>query len=261
MEIRELTLSYLTFWEGSCAEKMLEEPLVSSYMRRRNQWISANMASGLYALLMLTQGETAGFTIALPIERVPLPLVGTDYGVILCAWVRPAFATSKYKGMLIGSTVERLKHNGFKGIISMAFAPGEIPLWESFGFSEMGEFAFWSFPIKLMALRFEPVELPSLQRPVPLPPPRQKEYAIDVFAPSYCPFGVLLISKVVQQAPQFSRIAELRIHDTGIRDVVLRTGRVFGVFINGINVNRDILSGKSVAEVIEFVRNEFSAGE
>ncbi|GEM_PF-3192010 len=250
MEVRDLTISFLAFWEGGCASEILDRSLTPLYIRRRNQWINGNIHSGLVGFLLFNQGEVVGFLLAMPVESAPLPIIGNGYSVILCNWVKSVFATPKNKGLLVKVAVEKLRHRGFPGIISMTFAPNELSIWEAAGFSPVGEFDFWGFPVKVMVLRFVSLKQPVLQKPVPLPPPRQKKYAIDVFAPSYCPFGTLVISKVIRQTSDFAGLAELRIHDTGIRDVVIRTGRVFGVFLNGENITRQVLAGVPIMKII-----------
>ena len=259
MEIRELTISFLAFWDAGCGATFLDSSLISSYIRRRNQWITGNVSDDLLGLLLFNRGKAIGFVIAMPIEKVPLPVVGEGYGVVLCNWVDPDFASLKYKSVLVGAVVEKLKHRGFGGVISTAFYPNELPMWESFGFSFLGKFDFWGFPVNLLMLQFVALRKPVIQRVVALSPPRQKKYALDVFAPSYCPLGVLVVSRIIKQSSEIARFVELRIHDTGLREVVIKTGRVFGVFLNNVNITRYVLAGVPIIQIIErFEKNSLS---
>ncbi|RKZ35116.1 hypothetical protein DRQ33_00515 [bacterium] len=250
MEFRELTSSLVTFWGSGCAEHILTGAENTSFIRRRNNWINANIPLRLSGLLMIDWGKIVGFTIELPVEYAPLPLFGKNLATILCYWTQPAISTSNHKNMLLEQTVERLERKSYSGAVVICSNNLDIPIWESLGFETVGELEMLGSANKVMFLNFSDGSLPSFQRPKPLPSPHQRKLALDLFCPAYCPLGGLLMSKVIKQSPDFARQAELRIHDTSSREVVIRSGRVIGAYLNGKNITTKVLQNVPIIKII-----------
>ena len=251
MDFRELTPSLVTFWGAGCSEHLLTGIESSSFIRQRNNWYIANIPLGLSGLFMMDWGKIVGFSIEMPIDYVPLPIFGNNIVVILCYWTQPVMSTSKHKNLLLIKVMERLERKGYDGIV--VFSPGGIdnPVWEAFGFEKITECEFMGMPSYMMFRKYADVSPPSFQSPVSLLPPRQRKYTIDIFYPKYCPIGSLIISKVIKQSPNFAQIAELRVHDTSYRDVVLSSGRVIGVYLNGEDITREIIQNTPIKKIIE----------
>jgi len=251
LEFRELTPSLVTFLGAGCSEHLLSGIESSSFIRQRNNWFLSNMPFGLTGLLMIDWGRIVGFSIEIPIEYAPLPIFGNNIIVILCYWTQPAISTSKHKNLLLVQVMERLERKNYGGVVVFSSGNLDTPIWEAFGFEKITECDFMGIPSNMMFRKFSNISPPSFQNPTPVPPPRQRKYAIDIFCPAYCPLGSLIMSRVIKQSPSFAQTAELRVHDTSSREVVIRSGRVFGTYINGKDITREILQNTPIKKIIK----------
>ncbi len=255
MEFRELTSSLLTFWGAGCAEHILDPGEYATFIRRRNHWINSNLPRGLSGIVGIDWGRIVSFAFELPIEITPLPVMGSDIAVVVCHWISPPMATYNHKNNLWERIIELVKLRGFGGIALLCTTDTEMPFFESLGFQKIAESDSFGISSLLLFLNLKHSKLPILKKPAFLPPPQKRKFVVDVFYPEYCPLGTILLNRVLRQISTLASQIEVRVHDTAQRDVVLRLGRIMGCYLNGENITSEIISGKSIVDIIENMKD------
>ena len=256
MEFRELTSSLLNFWGLGCAEHILDSRDYMTFIRRRNHWVNRNLSRGLSGIIVFDWSRIIAFSLEIPIDIAPLPILGNNIVVVLCHWVAPPIANPNRKRMLIENVVDRMKSRGFSGMSLVCPHKLELPLFESMGFLTVSQIDCICPNSFLLFLNLNGGEPPVVKQPPPIPPPKKRTFALDVFYPEFCPIGTVLLNRILRQIASVSSLVELRVHDTSTRRVVLELGRTLGCYLNGENISSKILLGVPLKQIISEAKRE-----
>jgi len=250
LDFREFTTSALSFWGSSCAENLLGGVGYSTYLRHRNNWINVNLPLGLSGLMMYDCGKMAGFTLEMPIEHAPVPILGKNIGVFICYWTRPEISVPNRKSVMLEKALVRLAGKGYEGVAVICSCWHDEPIWEALGFSQIDTVKILGLNSTVLFKSFINGTKPIIQKPTSLSPPKNKHIAIDIFYQSFCPISTILISRLMKQTPDFLKILEVRMHETSTRNEVMRFGHMKDVYMNGDNITKEILLEKPLSNVI-----------
>lgn len=250
MQFRELTSMLLASLGLGCTRYLLDSLERTIFIRRRNQWVDSNLPLGLTGLIAADLGETASYTLEMPIELAPMPLIGKNICVIVCYWISPHMATANQKKLIWERVIERVAHRGFSGIALVCPAKIEMLVFQSMGFSIVCDTECMGTASSMVFLDFKNGTAPAMKKPATLALSKRESNVLDIFYPPFCPIGTLLFSRVRNQLIGNSLGIEPRAHDTGTRESVLEFGRTMGAYLNGKNITADILRGAQIEDIV-----------
>ncbi len=251
MEFRELTASVLAFWGAGCAEHILSGAEKQAFVRRRNQWIVAHLGKGLSGVVMLDWGRIVGFTLELPVEYAPVPAMGKGIVAVFCSWTAPAVTNPAHRKLLWEHALERFPRRGYKAVLAAAPFDVDVPLLEALGFRKIGEGAHPRARTSFMFKEFVACQPPVLKRGAPIPPPKHRKFALDLFYQPFCPLGTVILNEVLNQVGGLAQRVELRIHDAADKRVVMEFGITLGCFLNGRDVTLSVVAGEPLADILD----------
>jgi GNAT superfamily N-acetyltransferase len=202
--------------------------------QRRAEWIRQMQPHGLCVKMAIVDGQRAGFSLALPIERSARGLCGHDLMLIPCLFVEPDRQRRGAGRALIEAAQAEARARQRKGIAVAAFDHDfwfmPAAFFRNCGFVEAAR----SGNLVAMWKRFEsdaaPPRLPAWKytfTPVP------GKVAIDLFWSCGCLTIVTEVERVRQVAAEFGDNVVLREFCADDPDVYHRYERSRGIFIDG----------------------------
>jgi len=251
MEFSELTFTTLAFWDDFCAKHIINPKERPAFIMRRNLWIRNGLENGLSGIVMRDESSICGFALDMPISIAPVPLMGTNLCIIICNWISPIFANPKHKHELFEHEIEHIRARGFGGVALVNLNIHDDVIWESLGFEIINSISFFGSKVNVFFLNFGMARPPVLIEAAKLARSATMPFAIDLFYQSFCPIGAMALARILHQSGELYGSTEFRIHDTATRDEVLTYGTIGGIFVDGIDVSKRVLSGVPLSEIIE----------
>jgi GNAT superfamily N-acetyltransferase len=221
------------YYVGTCTH-VRETAEIDACSKRRIEWMSRMIASGLRVTVAEVDGEPRGFLFLFPVEICPWGPIGSDVSVIPCLCVEKPFQGRGRGKALIDDATQWSKKEGFKGTAVQAYShdfwfmqdriflrngfdPLErrgdlVLLWKAFSHD--------AAPPRLLQPRFE-------FQPIP------RNVVVDLFWNQFCQTSDIEAERVREVAAEYGNLVILHEHQAEDREELMRHEIPRGIYVNG----------------------------
>ncbi len=199
-------------------------------------WIDGNLLHGQIA--RADSGESIGFIIYGPIERMPMEIEGGSLYMVQCLFVKPEYQGREVGRMLIETALADAVERGASGLAAQGrSAPpeGEADYLPGSFFVHIGMMAGDSRGSASLYYigKGEAVDPPKYMDPSFRPPQDETRVRVDILDCRLCYTAVSNREVVKQVAEGIGNGVKVVVHDQNSREAVVDKGMSTGVFIDG----------------------------